>query len=38
MARVESEFSDAEVVIPGHGDIGGRDLLSHTLELLQKKP
>jgi metallo-beta-lactamase class B len=38
VARVENEFPDATIVIPGHGDIGGRDLLTHTLELLQKKP
>jgi metallo-beta-lactamase class B len=38
IARVENEFPDAEVVIPGHGDIGGKELLSHTIELLQKKP
>ena len=35
IARVENEFPDAEVVIPGHGDIGGRDVLSHTIELLK---
>jgi metallo-beta-lactamase class B len=35
VARIETEFPDAEVIIPGHGDIGGRDLLSHTIELLQ---
>ena len=38
VARVENDFPDAEVFIPGHGDIGGRDLLSHTLELIQQRP
>ncbi len=38
VARVENEFPDAQVVIPGHGDIGGRNLLSHTIELFQAKP
>ncbi len=38
VAKVENEFRDTIIVIPGHGDIGGKDLLSHTVELLQKKP
>jgi metallo-beta-lactamase class B len=38
VARVETNFPDAETVIPGHGDVGGRNLLTHTIELLQKKP
>jgi hypothetical protein len=38
VARVENEFPDTGTVIPGHDDIGGKDLLSHTIELLQAKP
>jgi len=30
-------YKDAKIVIPGHGDYGGIDLLSHTAELLLKK-
>jgi metallo-beta-lactamase class B len=38
IVRVENEFQDATMIIPGHGDVGGKDLLLHTIELLQKKP
>jgi predicted SnoaL-like aldol condensation-catalyzing enzyme len=30
------EYSDIKTVIPGHGDIGGKELLFHTLELVKK--
>jgi metallo-beta-lactamase class B len=38
MEKVAKEFPEAEIVVPGHGDVGGRELLSHTLELLPPKP
>ncbi len=33
---VQKEFNDAKIVIPGHGDWGNIDLLSHTLDILNK--
>jgi metallo-beta-lactamase class B len=30
------KYPDARIVIPGHGAYGGRELLLHTRELLQK--
>ena len=36
VARVEQEFPDTKTVVPGHGDAGGTNLLSHTIELVQK--
>ena len=32
--KVIDKFPSAEIVIPGHGQIGGKELLKHTLELL----
>jgi metallo-beta-lactamase class B len=37
IARVIAAFPDAKVVVPGHGAFGGRELLTHTLELLKKR-
>jgi metallo-beta-lactamase class B len=37
IARVTEAFPQAKIVVPGHGASGGRELLVHTLELLQKK-
>ncbi len=34
--RVMEKFPDAEIVVPGHGKAGGRELLRHTKELLEK--
>ena len=31
---VAKRFPDADVIVPGHGEPGGRGLLSHTLTLL----
>lgn len=36
LEKVIEKFPDAETVIPGHGDIGGLELIHHTLELLSK--
>lgn len=33
--RAQQRYSQAQTVIPGHGDLGDRGLLSHTLELLK---
>ena len=34
--KLLKKYSDAEVVIPGHGNWGGIELLEHTLELLKQ--
>ncbi|GHT38495.1 hypothetical protein FACS189435_4760 [Bacteroidia bacterium] len=34
--KVIGTFSEAKIVIPGHGGIGGKELLQHTKELLKK--
>ncbi len=34
--RVIERYRDAEILIPGHGRPGGVELLSHTMELLEK--
>jgi metallo-beta-lactamase class B VIM len=34
--RVMERYSRAEVVVPGHGAEGGKELLTHTLELLER--
>ncbi|NOU20138.1 MAG: subclass B1 metallo-beta-lactamase [Bacteroidales bacterium] len=35
--RVMDKFKSIKYVVPGHGDIGGKDLIEHTLELTKKK-
>ena len=35
--RVIKKFKTAEIVIPGHGQIGGPELLIHTIELVRKQ-
>ncbi|WP_057939263.1 subclass B1 metallo-beta-lactamase [Algoriphagus resistens] len=35
--KVKSAFSEAQIVIPGHGNIGGTELLDYTVELFDKK-
>lgn len=37
ITKVLSLFPDAEIVIPGHGNYGGRELLYHTLDLINTK-
>jgi len=37
LEKVLQEYHDAKIVIPGHGEYGGIDLLHHTLELLKEK-
>ncbi|GHV17657.1 beta-lactamase [Bacteroidia bacterium] len=34
--KVIEKFPEAKIVIPGHGGIGGKELLQHTKELLKK--
>jgi metallo-beta-lactamase class B len=37
LKNVLDMYSDAEIVIPGHGKWGGMELVEHTLDLLQNK-
>ena len=34
VGRVAARYSEAAIVIPGHGDVGGRGLLAHTVKLI----
>ncbi|MCT8987469.1 hypothetical protein [Shewanella phaeophyticola] len=34
MAKVQAQFTEAKMVVPGHGKIGDTSLLSHTIDLL----
>ncbi len=34
--RVQNEYPDAKIVVPGHGNYGGQELLVHTLDLLMQ--
>lgn len=34
--KVKSKYPDVKLVIPGHGQIGGRDLLDYTINLFEK--
>ncbi|MDR1563018.1 MAG: subclass B1 metallo-beta-lactamase [Dysgonamonadaceae bacterium] len=34
--KVKAKFPNAEIIIPGHGQVGGKELLEHTKILLQK--
>jgi metallo-beta-lactamase class B len=34
--KVTEKFPEANIVIPGHGKIGGKEILQHTKELLKK--
>jgi metallo-beta-lactamase class B len=36
LEKVRKEFSNAKIVIPGHGELGNLNLIQHTLELLKK--
>ncbi len=35
--KVMDKFKDVEIVVPGHGAVGGEGLLDHTLALLEQK-
>jgi metallo-beta-lactamase class B len=37
MESVIRAFSSAKVVVPGHGAVGGREVLEHTMELLKAR-
>lgn len=37
VARIREKYTDAEIVIPGHGKPGGQDLLNFTIELFMKQ-
>lgn len=34
--KVAAAFPDAEIIIPSHGPMGGRELLDHTIDLAEK--
>jgi metallo-beta-lactamase class B len=36
LTKVKSRYPQARLVVPGHGDPGGPELIDHTLELLKK--
>ena len=36
VAALQRRYPDARIVVPGHGEPGGPELLAHTRELLQK--
>ena len=35
LRKIKTKYAQACLVIPGHGDPGGLELLDHTLELLK---
>lgn len=35
--KVRNHFSDVKIVVPGHGDIGGKQLLDYTIGLFEQK-
>lgn len=37
LERVRARFPEVRIVVPGHGSVGGPELLSHTLELLRAR-
>lgn len=37
MRRTAEHYPDARFILPGHGDIGGPELLMHTTQLLEEK-
>ena len=36
IGRARARYPEAEIVVPGHGDAGGADLLDHTTSLLKR--
>jgi hypothetical protein len=38
MANLKSKYPDARIIVPGHGDPGGPELIEHTLKLLKEGP
>ncbi|GGQ25161.1 DIM/SIM/IMP family subclass B1 metallo-beta-lactamase [Shewanella litoralis] len=38
VAKVQAQFTQAKIVVPGHGKIGDTSLLSHTMDLLTQQP
>jgi metallo-beta-lactamase class B len=37
LKKVMNEFKDAKIVVPGHGQPGGRELIKHTIDLCKKQ-
>lgn len=38
VAALQKRYPDVRIVVPGHGEPGGPELLAHTRELLRKEP
>ena len=38
LRKVQAEYRNARIVVPGHGDWGGPELIEHTLELCATRP
>lgn len=36
LQKLKSKFPEAEIIVPGHGNVGGIELIDHTLLLLQQ--
>ena len=34
--KILKRFRDAQIVVPGHGNYGGLELLTHTLNLIEQ--
>ena len=37
IGRLQKQFPEAKIVIPGHGQYGGKELIEHTLELANER-
>ena len=37
LKKLQDEYKDAEIVVPGHGSPGNRDLIKHTIDLAKKQ-
>lgn len=35
--KIKSKYSDVKIVVPGHGKVGGSELLDYTIDLFEKK-
>ena len=35
--RIENKFPDAKIIVPGHGEYGGRELFEQTKKIIQKE-
>lgn len=37
LEKLEGRYEDAEIVVPGHGEPGGKELIKHTIDLSKKQ-